>query len=258
MKFLNLVVLFSSVFGSLSSPANTNLSSNTEDNFFSVYCYFDKFSISNDGFDVKITTYRLDGETYEAFGEELKSANIAKTPLSNKLWTFVIPVQSQMSKFEIIRKETGAIWSTTALCKIEGCVFHFDMESYSSISENTGWKELSITYDQFADYFASRIDESSNNQINGYGVYPLQNKYIYQFIKDESETPDTIIWYDSVKDDNITLREKWDILYKLSKTKTNQKRIGEIFVKILGLLTALFSIGLFVIFYRKVIYGKDF
>lgn len=197
-------------FQGFSSNAEANA-----DNLKRIYIYFSDLSISDNLFNVSGEFYSVDGKKYESEGTCMPTNNIATKKLDARLWYLDIPKNSKTCYFYIRDKE-NELWSGTDLYSVNGCIFEYSTSNYARINENSGWHNISITMDQFADYFLSRVNIKSDSFTEGFMAYKSLHDSLFVSISDyEVDKENSIRWNDTFLETSTSFKEKWEIIKTL-------------------------------------------
>ena len=196
-----------------------------------IYVFFSDLPMSNETFTISGQFYTTDGTEYKITGTMLKSNGLSKQNIDTRLWYLDIPKNVQTSIFSVYYKG-NQLWSTTNLCKIKGCTFEYSTNNYSNINDNTGWHNITIKTDQFADYFLSRINTENNSLTDGYMAYKYLNDSIFVSLNDyDTEKENTIRWKDDFLG-YITFKQKWDYIKTeyIANYQNEKKQIWPYFI----------------------------
>lgn len=207
MDFLTIIPLFICALNHLPAAAVKD-SANNETRLF---IYFDKVAINQTQFNLLGKFFSVDGAENTIECKMLESNGIAKESLTPRLWYVDIPKSTNTCSF-IITDNKDYTWCQTGIFAVSGSTFIFSTSNYSAIEATTGFNNIHLKTEQFADYIVSRINIESDSSVDGYMCYK-EIEPIFNNLTDYSkEIGESIKWNDRYTGHYVTFDYQWNAI----------------------------------------------
>ncbi|MCR5308536.1 MAG: hypothetical protein K6E21_00290 [Bacilli bacterium] len=191
-----------------------------------VFIYFSDLTANPVDFQLDAFVDTIDGEEKNILTTYITTNGISDNELKNRLYYFDVEKKYTAVSLSLFYK--GYKYLSTPLYKIKGAFFVLDSQSYN-VSEETGFRNLSISSKAFADYFVSRIDTKGDTTNYVYQIFDSIENNLFKSLTDYSEDySKQIKWFDEFEQKEITLKEKWDLVkekYSNVSKNTHSKNV---------------------------------